>query len=124
VKKGLDAFQGEWEVEWIETDGVRHEWRKGVLAFCGKQRLTRKYEEKEYKAGGSFEIDPACDPKVIDLINGDDRKEGVYKIDGDKMYWCVYEGPGKKRPVEFRAVAGSNTVLIKLTRLKAKKAGD
>jgi uncharacterized protein (TIGR03067 family) len=120
VKEELKAFQGEWEVEWIETDGVRQEWRKGVLAFRGKQRLTRKYEEQEYKKGGSFEIDPAGDPKVIDLINGDDRKEGIYKIDGDTMYWCVYEGPGKQRPLEFRADAGSKNVLIRLTRFKAK----
>jgi hypothetical protein len=42
VKKDLDALRGEWEVDWIEVAGRRAERRKGVLAFRGKQRLTRK----------------------------------------------------------------------------------
>jgi uncharacterized protein (TIGR03067 family) len=123
VKKGLDAFQGEWEVQWIEVEGTKHDWRKGVLAFRGKQRLSRKHDGKEYEKLGSIEIDPSCDPKVIDFHpawakNKDDRTEGIYKIDGDVMFWCVSIAEGEKnRPLEFRTKAGSKTMLVKLRRL-------
>src|SRR5437016_12700428 len=110
LKKELDAFRGEWEVEWIELAGMKVEWRKGVLAFRGKQRLTRKYDDTKYEEGGSFEIDPGCTPKVIDFINNGARKEGIYRIDGGTMLWCVYEGGGKHRPTEFRAEAGSGNI--------------
>jgi uncharacterized protein (TIGR03067 family) len=120
VRKELDAFQGEWKVEWIELGGKRIEWRKSILAFRGKQRLTRQDEEIKYKDGGTLEIDPRCSPKTIDFINGDDRKEGIYKIQGDTMLWCVYEGDGKNRPLAFRTEPGSRTILIKLSRIKMK----
>ena len=124
VKKDLNALRGEWEVDWIEAVGRRVEWRKGVLAFRGKQRLTRKHGDTKYEDGGSLEIDPTCTPKVIDFINKDGRKEGIYKLEGDTMLWCVYEGPGKNRPLEFRAGPDSRNVLIKLSRIKVQEKGD
>jgi uncharacterized protein (TIGR03067 family) len=123
LKKGLDAFQGEWRVEWIEVEGTRHDWRKGVLAFRGEQRLSRAQGGKEYEKIGSIEIDPSCDPKVIDFHpawakSKDDRTEGIYKIDGEVMFWCVSIAEGERnRPLEFRTKAGSKTMLVKLRRL-------
>jgi uncharacterized protein (TIGR03067 family) len=127
VKKDLDAFQGDWEVEWIEIDGKRTRWRKGVLAFRGTKRLTRKEGSDKYEAGGSFKIDPSCTPKTIDFMNPsakskDDRIEGIYQIQGDTMLWCVYTGEGvKNRPLEFRTKPGSKNMLVKLRRIKVKK---
>ncbi len=73
-------------------------------------------------AGTRIELDPAREPKAIDVIpdggpNRGERVLGVYKLEDDKLTICMAE-PGKARPKEFRADKGSGHALRTFRREK------
>jgi uncharacterized protein (TIGR03067 family) len=123
VKKELDIIQGQWTVKWIEQDGKKFELDERVCVFRGNKCTWHKGAPQESKGEqATFEIDPTCAPKIIDYtapaVNGT-KKEGIYKIEGDTMVWCLYEGEGaKNRPSEFKTTPGSDCVMIWFTRSK------
>jgi uncharacterized protein (TIGR03067 family) len=74
-------------------------------------------------AGTTIELDPAREPKAIDVIpdgggNRGERVLGIYKLEDDKLTICMAE-PGKPRPKEFRADKGSGHTLRTFRREKA-----
>jgi uncharacterized protein (TIGR03067 family) len=95
----MKAFQGDWRLTTIEADGKRDEPDGLKIAFKGDKILVNG-EEKF-----TFKIDPACNPKIIDVTEIDDKDktvEGIYRFDGKKLTICLY-GPSKvrMRPVKF-----------------------
>src|SRR5262249_21999194 len=93
--KDLAAFQGDWHVQWVERDGKKVELgADAVYTIKGNKWLLGDREIS------SIEIDPSCNPKLLDLTRliDDQRKgfkmEGIYKIEGDTMVWCCYTGEG------------------------------
>jgi uncharacterized protein (TIGR03067 family) len=121
--KDLAAFQGQWRVRWVERDG-----RKVELAGDAVYTIQRTRWLLGDRAISSIAIDPGCTPKLLDLTRliDDARKgftmEGIYKIEGDTMVWCVYTGEGvKQRPQEFRAPPGWDGTVYHLTRVQRAK---
>lgn len=121
--RDLAAFQGGWRVEWVERDGEKTELGDAAVYTIKGDRWL-----KDGRAISSIEIDPGFSPKLLDLTRliDDVRKgtkmEGIYKIDGDTMEWCVYTGDGtKERPTEFKAPKGWDGTLYHLTRVRAGK---
>jgi len=125
VKKDIQVLQGEWKVQWLEQDGKKVEVRERVCVFRGN-KCEWQYIGDGAKATekASFEIDPTCTPKIIDYLGPltapkGSKREGIYKIDGDTMIWCMNVGEGvKNRPLEFEAKSGSNRVVIWFARIK------
>ncbi|MGP0065318.1 MAG: TIGR03067 domain-containing protein [Isosphaeraceae bacterium] len=73
-------------------------------------------------AGTTIAVDPAREPKTIDVIpdggrNRGERVLGIYKLEGDKLTICMAT-PGKPRPTAFRAETGSSWTLRTFTREK------
>ena len=121
--KDLAAFQGDWRVTWIETDGEKTELDEdAVYTIKGNKWLKGK------QAISSIVIDPSCTPKLLDLTRLIDnakkgvKMEGIYKIEGDTMVWCCYTGEGtKQRPQEFRAERGWDGTVYYMKRVKRTK---
>ena len=62
---------------------------------------------------GTFKIDPAAMPKAIDSSPAADPSKpilGIYEFDGDTLRVCNAP-PGKPRPSDFEAKAGSGHTL-------------
>jgi uncharacterized protein (TIGR03067 family) len=62
------------------------------------------------------QIDPAAEPKQIDMIgtegeNKGKAAQGIYKRDGDALTIC-YTMPGKPRPEGFESKPGSEATLV------------
>jgi uncharacterized protein (TIGR03067 family) len=121
--KDLAAFQGEWRVRWVERDGKKIELGEDAVYTIKGNKWLRGGREIS-----SIAIDPSCTPKLLDLTRliKDARKgvkmEGIYKIKGDTMVWCVYTGEGvKERPTEFRAKRGWDGTVYHMTRVKRAK---
>jgi uncharacterized protein (TIGR03067 family) len=62
-----------------------------------------------------FTIDPTKKPKAIDYAMTEGPAQGkkllgIYKMDGDMATFC-FAAPGKERPTEFTAPAGSERTL-------------
>ncbi len=71
---------------------------------------------------GTSEIDPTRKPKTIDFMTteGDDKGKivlGIYELGDDTRKLC-YAQPGKDRPSEFSAPAGSGHTLVVFKREK------
>jgi uncharacterized protein (TIGR03067 family) len=115
----------------------------GTFAVVRFQRDGRPSPEAELKtmkvvikgadgafhaAGGVFTskatLFPDERPRQVDCryTNGPARGltvKGIYKVEGDQLT-CCYADPGKARPGEFKAPAGSGFTLYTLRRLKGK----
>jgi uncharacterized protein (TIGR03067 family) len=112
-----DKFQGEWKVVSVKVDGQD-----------GADKLPIKavtFDGDKVKLGtggdGKFKLDPAKDPKHLDLHITDGLHPGefpgVYKLDGDELTFHVAH-PGGKRPTDFECKEGDKTILIVLERVK------
>lgn len=90
-----------------EVDGNRIVWKRGGNSF----------------AATTFELDPASDPKTIDLIpeggrNRGDRVLGIYTFEDDRLVICVAD-PGKPRPTAFASEPGDGLSLMTFRRADA-----
>jgi RNA polymerase sigma-70 factor (ECF subfamily) len=51
-----------------------------------------------------YGIDPRAEPRWIDLMQGNQIRQGIYKLEGDTLTLCLAP-PGEKRPAEFTGAA-------------------
>src|SRR5207249_2894573 len=73
-------------------------------------------------AGTTVQLDPAAEPKAIDVIpdggrNRGERVLGIHKLDGDRLTICM-AAPGRPRPKEFLADKGSGCTLQTFSRVR------
>lgn len=106
VRAELERFQGIWTLESMEVDGKKvpdDQIRGWLLVIEGDQynpgsgQLSIEY---------SFRINPARNPKGIDLIphegsNKDRLLRGVYTLKNDRLTICRVRFPEYERPAGF-----------------------
>jgi uncharacterized protein (TIGR03067 family) len=98
-------FQGTWAIESAMADGKEipsEVFKTFKMTFKGDTYTVVMGQEK---IEGTFRIDPAKDPKWIDIFpdSGPDRGKtqlSIYTFDGDKLKICG-SMPGKERPSNF-----------------------
>jgi uncharacterized protein (TIGR03067 family) len=109
AKKELQKLQGKWVLKRIECAGKKSEAEdpdaKLVLEFTGRKWIFDGQEKEEIIA-----LDPTTSPKCMDLKSVEKERKGqveeaIYKIDGDTLTICWYQGKGKQRPTRFEAPA-------------------
>lgn len=121
ARKELKAFEGEWVVQRIETKDVKQEPGDGErisLTIKGTRWTFGTFQEGEIVA-----LDPSAKPKLLDLKSvrkgrEDTVNEAIYKMEGDKLIICIYQGKDKKRPTSLDKPTEGNTVLWTLKRSK------
>ncbi|WP_161602495.1 TIGR03067 domain-containing protein [Tautonia marina] len=117
----LARHQGTWAVERSIRDGKDGptEVMKEIVRVVDGNRIVWKRAGKSF-AATTFELDPAADPKTIDLIpeggrNRGDRVLGIYRFDDDRLVLCTAD-PGKPRPLSFAAEPGDGQTLMTFRR--------
>jgi uncharacterized protein (TIGR03067 family) len=125
VKTELKAMAGTWRPDSIQTDGkeapgdvlhnvVMHRDESGKTVIRRGDMVVLEAMVKK--------LDPFKKPKTIDTEQtvGEHKGKiilGIYEIDGDALRVCVAP-PGKERPAEFTAQAGSGNSLAVYRREK------
>ncbi len=120
AKKELDRFQGTWQLLSAETNGEKapEERVKQIRAVIEASKHTVYFGDKKVADGIPFQLDPTTNPKsVTDTLPDGSTIKGIYELDGDTLKSCV-AAPGKDRPKEFTAKAGSGQTLRTFTRVK------
>ncbi len=122
-QKELGRLQGRWVVQQAERQGKKYVFgdsdQRFVLAFKGSKWFLDEQEKSEIVA-----LHPEASPKCMDLKsleqgNKGQIQEAIYKIDGDNLTICLYQGKGKNRPTRFQtSTADPDTILAVFKRSK------
>jgi uncharacterized protein (TIGR03067 family) len=119
----LKALQGTWELVQGEVGGRKmtaEELKGAKLVYQGDQYTVRRGTGKNVT--GKAKLDPAKDPKKIDITDADGPYEGkvlagIYALQGDELKEC-FAPPGMARPTEFSSGADSGNFLHVWKRVK------
>jgi len=123
AKDELKRHEGTWSVTSSIYDGqpASEDLVRSIKRIVEGDHAVWERDGKRF-AGTTIELDPAREPKSIDVIpdggrNRGERVLGIYKLDGDKLTICMAD-PGKPRPKAFQADKGSGCTLRTFTREK------
>jgi uncharacterized protein (TIGR03067 family) len=123
VKKEMKALEGNWELVSAVQDGD-----VATLPKDGSLQAIIKGDHITFQAGktvvltAAFTLDPAATPKALNLVPSDGDQKGksmpaIYELKGDEFKLCRAD-PGKDRPTDFTAKAGSGRFLAVYKRVK------
>jgi len=122
VKDELKRHQGTWSVTSSIYDGqpASDEVIRSIHRIVTGDHVVWERDGKRF-AGTRIELDPAREPRSIDVIpdggrNRGERVLGIYKLEGDRLTICM-AAPDRPRPKEFRADKGSGCTLRTFSRL-------
>src|SRR5262245_1637748 len=123
-KKDKDKLQGTWNALSGESSGKEQkEATEHSLIFEGDKFSVKKGDKVMVK--GTFKVDASKKPKEIDMeiADGPDdvkgkKAQGIYKLEGDELTWCVDEPGSGDRPKEFATKEGTKSMLVKLKKEK------
>jgi uncharacterized protein (TIGR03067 family) len=123
VKKDRKRYEGTWQIVSLEVDGnqaAEEDARKITVTNVADGKWAIEVGGKVV-ARGTSEIDPMKKPKEVDLTVTEGESSGktalgIYRFGEDTRTVCLAQ-PGKDRPAEFAAPAGSGHVLAVLKRL-------
>jgi uncharacterized protein (TIGR03067 family) len=123
MKKEMSQLEGEWCMVSGEANGVPmpKETVNGGKRVAKNGETTITFGGQVYFKA-KFRIDPTRKPKAIDytMTEGPTKGKthlGIYELDGDTVTFC-FAAPGKDRPTEFTAKAGSQRTLSVWKRVK------
>jgi uncharacterized protein (TIGR03067 family) len=110
----LKRMQGDWMVVSMTFNGMKYPEEEAQALFRtveGNNYQVARYSKPFFK--GTFQLDPTATPKTIDSLSATDASKpipGIYEFDGDTLKICSAP-PGKPRPNDFEAKAGSGHTL-------------
>ncbi|HEV3165743.1 MAG TPA: TIGR03067 domain-containing protein [Isosphaeraceae bacterium] len=120
--KDQDKIQGTWKAVTVSRQGqTKDEDQDHHMVFEGDGFSIKQGDRVILK--GTFKLDPAKDPKTIDLAitegpQKDQTSQGIYALDGDKLKW-VSAPPGKDdRPKDFTTKEGAPHMMVVFDREK------
>lgn len=120
IKAEKDKLKGDWTLTSLQADGKDAKEEAATFTFAADQ-LTVAF--KDSKQAAAYRIDPAAQPKAIDITpdEGPDKGKtlkGIYVLDGDTLKICAAASPDKDRPKDFAAKKDSGNLLMVLKRDK------
>ena len=120
------AIEGTWRAVSIEVNGnaVNADDVRKVTTENGRDGEWTLLVDGNEMAEGTSTIDATATPKTIDfkVTKGNDAGRetyGIYEFTGDTRKIC-YAEPGRPRPSDFSAPAGSGRILAVFERVKEK----
>lgn len=118
------AIEGEWRAVSIEVNGnaVGADALAKIVVENGRDGEWTLLVDGAEIAEGTSTIDPTVTPKTIDfkVSKGNDAGRetfGIYELSGKTRRIC-YAEPGRQRPSDFSAPAGSGRVLAVFERIE------
>ena len=126
IKKDHLAIEGTWRAVSVEVNGnaVNPDDVKKITTENGRDGEWTLFVDGNEVADGTSTIDPTVTPKTIDFkttkgANAGQTTYGIYEMTGKTRRIC-YAEPGRPRPADFSAPAGSGRILAAFERVEAK----
>jgi uncharacterized protein (TIGR03067 family) len=116
-KKDLDQLQGDWIMAALEVNGVNvapDKLEGSVLTIKDDGYAVKR---KDTTTRCKITLDPAKDPKEIDMLfldgdNKDRTQKGIYKITGDTFQFVRGISPDQNRPRDFATWPETNYFMV------------
>jgi uncharacterized protein (TIGR03067 family) len=117
--KAREALSGNWKGFAVEGRGDRPDHGPVKLDLTISAKTIRGVEIKDGEridhGEGEYTLGLKSDPKHLDATRTNERGRvdawvGIYKVEGDKLYWCVAR---KTRPTTFETVKGQFLLILK-----------
>ena len=124
AQKELQKLEGKWDLIQIDRDGKSVTFKKGEASVTIKgTKFTAMVGDEVQSVMEIVALDPKSKPACIDFKNAELKKEGttyeaIFKLEGDMLYYVVYNGKDKNRPTTFDPPSDSDTQLVILKRVK------
>jgi uncharacterized protein (TIGR03067 family) len=118
-----DKIQGEWKIV-AETENGKESGpkrnEKVRVRFTADKIIFAEGDEKQE---GVYKLDPSKKPATIEVVpsggpNQGKKAHGLYQLDGDKLTICLTLEEDKEPPTDFTAKADSGRSLLRLERVK------
>ena len=126
TKKDHLAFEGTWQAISLEVNGnaVGADDVKKISTENGRDGDWTLLVEGKDVSEGTSTIDPTVTPKTVDFKttkggNAGQTTYGIYEMTGTIRRIC-YAEPGRPRPADFSAAAGSGRILAVFERVEVK----
>jgi uncharacterized protein (TIGR03067 family) len=107
---------GGWELPKDQRDAIWVEVKGDLMTKTGGAGGRLKYKIK---------LDPAADPKTIDLVSHEHPsgktfvQKGIYRWEGEVLRLC-FDNTGKERPKEFVSPDGQDNIYMSVLKRKEK----
>lgn len=110
------VFQGEWKPVSVRTDGAdvtallaKVTDGSDLITFDGDTMVSMQGGQKKSLP---FKLNPACEPKELDLEAGDGKTviRAIYDVDGDDLTITFSLSGNQERPTDFATKSGSQTM--------------
>ncbi len=123
--KELQKLEGKWDLVQLGRDGKAINPKKGEATFTIKgTKWTVMVDDEVFQEFEVVALDPKTKPACIDFKSIPRAKlegntyEAIFKLEGDMLYYVVYNGKDKNRPTNFDPPSDSDTQLVILKRSK------
>ncbi|RLS35333.1 MAG: TIGR03067 domain-containing protein [Planctomycetota bacterium] len=127
IKKDHLAIEGTWRAVSVEVNGnaLNPDDIRKITTENGRDGEWTLVVDGNEIAEGTSTIDPTVTPRTIDFMatkgnNAGQTTFGIYEMIGNTRKIC-YAEPGRPRPAEFSAPAGSGRLLVVFERVEVTK---
>jgi uncharacterized protein (TIGR03067 family) len=125
ARKEMARLQGTWQAVSYALGGKKasDEDLKKIQLIIGAAGKFRAVNEGKTFLAGTLTVDPAKDPKTMDITFAEPTKSkaalGIYKIEGDTLTICR-SAPGRPRPTAFASPPDSGLTVMSYRRAKSR----
>jgi uncharacterized protein (TIGR03067 family) len=115
--KELKRIQGEWVLQGAERNGTKFDFK------LDEPKMVLEIRENKWIFTGKEKGEIiAMDSSILDIRSCEEGRagnvdEGIYKLTGDTLTICIYQGNCKNRPTEFES-KNADTILAIFRRIK------
>ena len=110
-------LEGKWQIVHCGISGSKQSGALGIVdEIVGNKWIRPKRRTSVY----ILKLNPQSIPKEVDLSTqrlGDKSLKGIYKVEGEKLFFCYAYDPKLARPKDFKIEAGDNCYLYELKKV-------
>jgi len=110
-------LEGKWQIVHCGISGSK---QSGALGIVDEIVGNKWIRPKRRTSVCTLKLNPQSIPKEVDLSTqrlGDKSLKGIYKVEGEKLFFCYAYDPKLARPKDFKTEAGDNCYLYELKKV-------
>jgi uncharacterized protein (TIGR03067 family) len=117
LKEPARPLLGQWVCTARTYNGRDSQLDPCMWEFAPGGKLYKRLRDLE-PAELRYTADPAASPARLDLTDGEDTVEAIYKVTGDTLTLCFSNSRADDRPTRLESPGGSRLVLMTFKRVK------